>query len=177
MDDLCKKMQAESDKRRQRSDKISSLLGQYLLKGWRMLEDCCPVCDTILLMNRDGALYCVGCSEVDVQPSQKVQMPVNDTVTLNEKSNHSETSPKDDPEALPSPRKLAATSAEPEPSNTAFVESSTNLQSVESILRGKIFDCSQQLTRTADLEEIRRLAVSIKALSEAFIVVRTCSHS
>lgn len=45
----------EYEKHRKRSDKISSLLGQYLLKGWRMLEDCCPVCnvrDVILIIYR-----------------------------------------------------------------------------------------------------------------------------
>ncbi|KAL5104828.1 Armadillo repeat-containing protein 2 [Taenia crassiceps] len=169
--------QAERDKRRQRSDKISSLLGQYLLKGWRMLEDCCPVCDTILLMSRDGALYCVGCSEVDTQPSQVVEMSKIDTMKLNEKSPHSKNPSNDDPGASPSPRKLAATVGKSGLSINASFESSNNLQSVESILHSKIVDCSQLLAKTADLEEIRRLAVSIKALSEAFIVVRTCSHS
>lgn len=27
-----------------RSDKISSLMGEYLLKGWRMLDESCPKC-------------------------------------------------------------------------------------------------------------------------------------
>ncbi|CUT98781.1 sjoegren syndrome:scleroderma autoantigen [Echinococcus multilocularis] len=177
MDKLCAETQAEMDKRRQRSDKISSLLGQYLLKGWRMLEDCCPVCDTILLMTKDGALYCVGCSEVDIQPSQKVARHTIDTVKLSGKSTHSKTSSNDDPGTSPSSRIPAANLAKSELSTNTSIETSTNLQSVESVLHNKIIDCSQQLIKTADLEEIRRLAVSIKALSEAFIVIRNCLHS
>lgn len=30
--------------RRERQDKISKLMGDYLLKGYRMLGDCCEVC-------------------------------------------------------------------------------------------------------------------------------------
>ncbi|VDM25097.1 unnamed protein product [Hydatigera taeniaeformis] len=167
MDKLCTETPAERDRRHKRSDKISSLLGQYLLKGWRMLEDCCPVCDTILLMSKDGALYCVGCSEVDIQPLQKVGAAAIEPSKLNGN---------DENETSPSPPKLPATFVESEAPTNGSLETSINLQSVESILHRKIVDCSQQLTKAADLEEIRRLAVSIKALSEAFIVVRNCLH-
>lgn len=30
--------------RRERQDKISKLMGDYLLKGYRMLSDCCDIC-------------------------------------------------------------------------------------------------------------------------------------
>lgn len=30
--------------RRERQDKISQLMGDYLLKGYKMLDECCDVC-------------------------------------------------------------------------------------------------------------------------------------
>lgn len=37
-------------RKRQRSDKISNLMGQYLLKGWRMLNESCPKCEVSCIM-------------------------------------------------------------------------------------------------------------------------------
>ncbi|XP_065564937.1 protein ZNRD2-like isoform X2 [Artemia franciscana] len=51
--------------RRDRSDRISNLMGQYLLKGYTMLNSLCETCGTILLQDRQGTLYCVACAEVD----------------------------------------------------------------------------------------------------------------
>ncbi|XP_078516845.1 protein ZNRD2 [Lissotriton helveticus] len=51
--------------RRERQDKISKLMGDYLLKGYRMLGDCCPDCGTILLQDKQRKLYCVACQELD----------------------------------------------------------------------------------------------------------------
>ncbi|KAG0719278.1 Sjoegren syndrome/scleroderma autoantigen 1 [Chionoecetes opilio] len=51
--------------RRDRNNKISALMGQYLLKGYKMLATCCPVCDCVLLEDRVKEKFCVGCLEVD----------------------------------------------------------------------------------------------------------------
>lgn len=51
--------------RRERNNKISSIMGQYLLKGYKMLAITCPTCDTILLEDKQTNKYCIGCSEVD----------------------------------------------------------------------------------------------------------------
>ncbi|KAM7374560.1 hypothetical protein PAMP_007208 [Pampus punctatissimus] len=51
--------------RRERQDKISKLMGSYLLKGYKMLGDCCDVCGTILLQDRQQKNYCVSCQELD----------------------------------------------------------------------------------------------------------------
>jgi len=51
--------------RRERSDQISKRMGDYLLKGYKMLATTCSVCDTILLQTRQGENYCVSCSELD----------------------------------------------------------------------------------------------------------------
>uniref|UniRef100_A0A3P9MII9 Zinc ribbon domain containing 2 n=1 Tax=Oryzias latipes TaxID=8090 RepID=A0A3P9MII9_ORYLA len=51
--------------RRERQDKISRVMGDYLLKGYKMLGDCCDACGTILLQDRQQKNYCVSCQEMD----------------------------------------------------------------------------------------------------------------
>ncbi|KAI5100130.1 Sjoegren syndrome/scleroderma autoantigen 1, partial [Silurus meridionalis] len=51
--------------RRERQDKISKLMGDYLLKGYKMLGDCCDICGTILLQDKQKKNYCVACQELD----------------------------------------------------------------------------------------------------------------
>lgn len=51
--------------RRERQDKISKLMGDYLLKGYRMLGECCDACGTILLQDKQQKNYCVSCQELD----------------------------------------------------------------------------------------------------------------
>ncbi|XP_058482609.1 protein ZNRD2 [Solea solea] len=50
---------------RERQDKISKLMGNYLLKGYKMLGDCCDACGTILLQDKQQKNYCVSCQELD----------------------------------------------------------------------------------------------------------------
>ncbi|TRY99277.1 hypothetical protein DNTS_022827 [Danionella cerebrum] len=51
--------------RRERQDKISKLMGDYLLKGFKMLGECCELCGTILLQDKQKKNYCVACQELD----------------------------------------------------------------------------------------------------------------
>ncbi|XP_061174810.1 protein ZNRD2-like [Saccostrea echinata] len=51
--------------RRERSDRISKLMGDYLLKGYKMLGNVCEVCDTILLEDKQAQKYCIACRELD----------------------------------------------------------------------------------------------------------------
>ena len=47
-------------------------MGQYMLKGYRMLDAMCPVCSAVLLqtpISEGGMKYCVGCMEVDIGKS------------------------------------------------------------------------------------------------------------
>jgi len=57
--------------RRERSDKISKLMSEYLLKGYRMLATTCHKCMSIELKTREGQIYCVACSEVDCEETSK----------------------------------------------------------------------------------------------------------
>ena len=57
--------------RRERSDKISKLMGDYLLKGHKMLATTCLKCSTIEMEDKQGRIYCIGCAEVDNQETAK----------------------------------------------------------------------------------------------------------
>ena len=57
--------------KRERSDKISKLMGDYLLKGYKMLATSCPVCLTVELQDRAGVKFCVACTEVDCHETSK----------------------------------------------------------------------------------------------------------
>merc|ERR1719370_1364871 len=57
--------------KRERSDKISKLMGDYMLKGYRMLATLCPICECVELQDRQGAKYCVACQEVDCHETSK----------------------------------------------------------------------------------------------------------
>ncbi|XP_067681329.1 protein ZNRD2-like [Haliotis asinina] len=50
--------------RRERDNKISQRMGDYLLKGYKMLGTVC-FCGTILLQDKQGSNYCIACSELD----------------------------------------------------------------------------------------------------------------
>ncbi|XP_013369322.1 PREDICTED: Sjoegren syndrome/scleroderma autoantigen 1 isoform X1 [Chinchilla lanigera] len=51
--------------RRERQDRISRLMGDYLLRGYRMLGETCADCGTILLQDKQRKIYCVACQELD----------------------------------------------------------------------------------------------------------------
>ncbi|XP_002730711.1 protein ZNRD2-like isoform X2 [Saccoglossus kowalevskii] len=53
--------------KRERSDKISSLMGSYMLKGYKMLGTSCELCGTILLRDKQQNDYCVACNELDTE--------------------------------------------------------------------------------------------------------------
>jgi len=65
--------------RRQRSDKISKIMGQYLLKRWKMLSSECELCGTILVQapGPGGEDYCIGCNEVDSDVSKDERTDVD----------------------------------------------------------------------------------------------------
>ncbi|KAI2560971.1 zinc ribbon domain containing 2, partial [Homo sapiens] len=44
---------------------ISRLMGDYLLRGYRMLGETCADCGTILLQDKQRKIYCVACQELD----------------------------------------------------------------------------------------------------------------
>lgn len=68
--------------RRERSDKISKRMAEYLLKGYKMLATTCKVCDTIELQDKQDRIFCIACTEVDCQETLK-DNPVLSTSAAN----------------------------------------------------------------------------------------------
>ncbi|XP_076359628.1 protein ZNRD2-like isoform X3 [Tachypleus tridentatus] len=71
--------------KRERADKISSRMGDYLLKGYKMLNTICEACGTILLKDKQGTLYCVACSEVDAAEHAKDNPALSDIAAERQK--------------------------------------------------------------------------------------------
>ena len=70
--------------RRERSDKISKLMGEYMLKGYKMLATTCPKCGTIELEDKQSRIYCVACEEVDSEENSKDNPAVNQRAARNQ---------------------------------------------------------------------------------------------
>ena len=60
-----------------RTDKASALLGQYLLKGWTLLQEHCPQCIVPLMRNPQGTMVCVLCNSNVVKDNTASQSPKN----------------------------------------------------------------------------------------------------
>lgn len=62
---------ADQNERMERLDQISSLVGNYLLRGYKMLADECGTCRTVILEDRHKKKLCVGCEIVDKTPDNE----------------------------------------------------------------------------------------------------------
>ncbi|KAJ8308340.1 hypothetical protein KUTeg_013214 [Tegillarca granosa] len=76
--------------RRERSDKISKIMGDYLLKGYKMLGSVCDVCETILLEDKSGQTYCIACRELDTD-ADKDDPAVNEAAARTKVAERSQT--------------------------------------------------------------------------------------
>lgn len=56
--------------KQERSNKISKIMGDYLLKGYKMLASSCDDCGCILLQDKQNQLHCVACNECEVEGSK-----------------------------------------------------------------------------------------------------------
>jgi uncharacterized Zn finger protein (UPF0148 family) len=57
--------------KRERSDKISKRMAEYLLKGYKMLATTCRICDTIELQDKQDKIFCIACTEIDCHENLK----------------------------------------------------------------------------------------------------------
>ncbi|KAI1302319.1 hypothetical protein HDE_02486 [Halotydeus destructor] len=68
------------------NDKVSSLMGQYLLKGYAMLDQYCDVCHDPMMRDRNGTLSCVRCSIRAKEDQDAMQVTQTATETENAKN-------------------------------------------------------------------------------------------
>lgn len=142
----------EKERRRQRLDKISQILGQYLLRGWRMLDKSCPTCDTILMLNREGKLLCVCCNEVDSQTQESEPKSMQN-------------GPNSIENIKLAPNQLTY-------DYTKFLralETNANLKETQSTIVNAIYTCSQRIIYTSVSMDAERYASAVKSLSEALL--------
>lgn len=52
---------ADQNERMERLDRISSLIGNYLLRGYKMLAEECDTCATVLLEVQTVVIACLNC--------------------------------------------------------------------------------------------------------------------
>lgn len=140
--------------RRERSDKISKLMSQYLLKGHKMLATTCQVCDTIELEDKQGNVHCIACSEIDNHEVSK------DDPALNQRA---------------ASKTLAESSQRAENSNSTESDSKpaavTVNDSMEVVLQ-KLRKATQALAVTENVELSRDYVVLIKECADAIIALR-----
>ena len=76
------------EEKRIKQNKISVLMGQYMLCGYRMLNEICEICKTILLQDKSGNFYCVSCKDLggdDDSKTESVKQIVKDEKDDHEK--------------------------------------------------------------------------------------------
>ena len=129
--------------RRERSDKISKLMGEYLLKGHKMLATTCSKCSTIELQDKQGRKHCIACSEVDNVQTE----PANDVASK--------------------PRAVGAMEKSfPDPVGSVAVT-----DSMEVVVQ-KLRKATQALAVTESVELSRDYVVLIKECADAIIALR-----
>ncbi|KAF0308824.1 Sjoegren syndrome/scleroderma autoantigen 1 [Amphibalanus amphitrite] len=131
--------------KRERADKISNLMGSYLLKGYKMLNETCPKCTTIYLRDKQDELYCVACVEVDTDTE------------------------KDNPAAVSSPAAAAGASSAP----PADAEDERALSAAAAAVRAKLSWAAGQLESASSVESSLQLVGLIRACADALQALRS----
>ncbi|CAH8561364.1 unnamed protein product [Schistosoma turkestanicum] len=159
--------------KRQRSDKISNLMGHYLLKGWRMLNESCPKCETILFQQPNGQYYCVACLEVDQEKSSTTKESlISNQHLLNKSQNFlTESSPFHNDVGIAhfpinTVSGLPKRSTKPLSNNEQSVTSAYNEVNMLTELREKIHWCMSQLIETTTPMDIQQWVDTLKSLLE-----------
>ncbi|KAK6180647.1 hypothetical protein SNE40_008656 [Patella caerulea] len=171
--------------RRERSNKISKLMGDYLLKGYKMLGITCRECETILLQDRHGNNYCVACSELD-SDTDKDDPLKNQTAALTQVKEQQRVTSREETEFEDLPLQPDSQIIEPElpplavvtnnqnvtssnptiNSGTCSIPSSDLIQSV-AVLRNKLRWATEELDKTASIEYTIQLCQLIKSCADA----------
>lgn len=171
--------------RQERSNQISKLMGEYMLKGYRMLDRVCH-CGTILLQNRDGVDCCVACKELETECAkddpvlspeaarvavlegnpaiQNPQQQINrlnfyETAASSQRSNESQRMQQAHGDEAHMPEKV-----DPDVQGKG-------ISSVPDILRSQIELAGKELERCGSIETKILLCNFIKAASEALLTV------
>ena len=62
---------------------ITAVLGEYLLKGWVMMNECCPKCNVPLMRTKDSStIKCFQCNVDVIKEAKKAEIAVIETPQL-----------------------------------------------------------------------------------------------
>ncbi|XP_044126149.1 protein ZNRD2 [Bufo gargarizans] len=161
--------------RRERQDKISRRMGDYLLNGYRMLAESCDTCGTILLQNRQKKTLCIACEELD-SDTEKDNPVLNPQAALSQVREHQlslqENHVHDVPAAVtpvikPESGPVGATAAANVPDPIA---------SAEGALLEKMSWATRQLKETCSVEYSSQLCTLIGTCAQSLKSLRDLPH-
>ncbi|CAJ0944169.1 unnamed protein product [Ranitomeya imitator] len=161
--------------RRDRQDKISRMMGDYLLKGYRMLGESCDTCGTILLQDRQKKLLCISCQELD-SDTEKDNPVLNPQAALSQVREHrislQDNPILDAPSAVPpvtlpdsAPADDVGAGHVPDP-----------ISSAESALLEKMNWATRQLKATSSVEHSSQLCALIGTCAQSLKSLRDLRH-
>ncbi|XP_069596374.1 protein ZNRD2 [Ranitomeya imitator] len=161
--------------RRDRQDKISRMMGDYLLKGYRMLGESCDTCGTILLQDRQKKLLCISCQELD-SDTEKDNPVLNPQAALSQVREHrislQDNPILDAPSAVPpvtlpdsAPADDVGAGHVPDP-----------IASAESALLEKMNWATRQLKATSSVEHSSQLCALIGTCAQSLKSLRDLRH-
>nr|XP_033812936.1 protein ZNRD2 [Geotrypetes seraphini] len=186
--------------RRERQDKISKLMGDYLLKGYRMLGECCQMCGNILLQDKKRKNYCVACQELDSDidkdnPALNAQAALSQVRECQLASNAIEVVPISLPsrqQHIPRPEHCegaaaglrgSASSLAPSPAGVAATTAaatvasspSTSVSTLERVWRGQPMPQALVAAESAILQKIEWAARELHQTTSIELTVQLCS--
>ncbi|XP_004478655.1 protein ZNRD2 isoform X1 [Dasypus novemcinctus] len=173
--------------RRERQDRISRLMGDYLLRGYRMLGETCAECGTILLQDKQRKIYCVACQELD-SDVDKDNPALNAQAALSQAREHQLASASELPSGSrptpqpPAPRPehcegaAAGLKAAQAPSPPAVPPNADVLACTQGALLQKLTWASAELGSSTSLESSIQLCGLIRACAEALHSLQQLQH-
>lgn len=139
-------------KQKSRADIVSQELGQYLLKGYKMLAETCDICGCVLMQDNTRQNHCIGCnldksnaeSKASKSPQQVEVQPSIEAIPLRRD---------DGPVKL---TEINSTSSDDLPSRCLVqgVDVSPELQRAVRSLKEKLVRLSAQLETITDHQEL-----------------------
>ena len=144
-------------------------MGEYLLKGHKMLATTCERCSTIEMQDKQGKVYCIACTEIDTDENAKDDPAVSDAAasqTIAESSVRSDAEPA---------AAVAAIMARLPPSSNVgdggSVAEVTVKDSMDVVIQ-KLRRATQALAVTDNVEQSRNYVALIKDCADAIISLR-----
>ncbi|CAH2324836.1 Hypothetical predicted protein [Pelobates cultripes] len=154
-------------------------MGDYLLKGYKMLGDSCDTCGTILLQDRQKKLLCVSCQELD-SDTEKDNPVLNPQAALSQVREH-QLSLHPCQVNTPAVDSQAASITRPTLNNISSISDSNpvasdTIQFSESALLEKMRWASLQLQETPSVEYSAQLSALIGTCAQSLRSLRDLHH-